>query len=171
VEGQGRYGPRVRIGELAAVAGLTPKTLRFYERAGILPEPARQPSGYRDYDDAARARLRFVKAAQAAELTLAEIRQVIAARDRSGPPCHHVADLLDAHAGDLDHRIAELSALREDVRRLRERADALDPARCDDTAVCHVIPVDHDSPQDPSHRPSTATGASHGAVERETNHR
>lgn len=150
------------------MTGLTPKTLRFYERAGVLPEPARQPSGYRHYDDAARARLRFVKAAQAAGLTLAEIRQVITARDRAGPPCRHVADLLEAHAADLDHRIAELSALREDVRRLRDRADGLDSSRCDDTAVCHVIPVEDSSRQDPPH---AATRTGHGPAEREARHR
>uniref|UniRef100_UPI0035DBBCBA heavy metal-responsive transcriptional regulator n=1 Tax=Modestobacter marinus TaxID=477641 RepID=UPI0035DBBCBA len=132
----------MRIGELAAKAGLTAKAIRFYEHAGVLPEPERQPSGYRDYDDSALARLRFVKAAQAAGLTLAEIRQVIAVRDLSGPPCRHVTDLLDTRAADLDRRIAELSALREEVRRLRDRANGLDPDHCDDMAVCHVIPAE-----------------------------
>ncbi len=112
----------MRIGELAAEAEVTVKAVRFYERADVLPEPRRRSSGYRDYDDAALTRLRFVKAAQAAGLTLAEIREVIAVRDRSGSPCRHVTDLLAAHAADLDRRIADLTALREDVRRLRERA-------------------------------------------------
>lgn len=67
-------------------------------------------------------RLAFVRAAQAAGLSLAEIHEVIAIRDDTGPPCEHVAALLDAHAFDLDARIAELTALREDVRRLCERA-------------------------------------------------
>ncbi len=132
----------MRIGELAGRAGLTVKTIRFYEQARLLPEPERRPSGYRDYDDSAVARLRFVRAARAAGLTLAEIREVIAVRDRSGPPCRHVADLLDAHAADLDRRIADLTALRDEVRRLRDRADGLDPARCKDDAVCHVIPTE-----------------------------
>lgn len=132
----------MRIGELAARAALTVKTLRFYESAGVLPAPARLPSGYRDYDEAALARLRFVRAAQAAGLTLAEIRQVVAIREQDGPPCRHVAALLDAHAADLDRRIAELTSLREEVRRLRDRADDLDPADCAATAVCHVIPTD-----------------------------
>ncbi|RZU30689.1 heavy metal-responsive transcriptional regulator [Blastococcus saxobsidens] len=131
----------MRIGELAARAGVSVKALRFYESAGVLPEPARRPSGYRDYDEQALARLRFVKAAQAAGLTLAEIRQVVTVRENSGPPCRHVADLLDAHAADLDRRIAELTALRAEVRRLRQRADRLDPAACDDAVVCHVIPT------------------------------
>ena len=132
----------MRIGELAARSGLSVKALRFYETAGVLPEPRRRPSGYRDYDDGALARLRFVKAAQAAGLTLGEIRQIIAVRQGGGTPCRHVTALLDAHAADLDQRIAELTALREDIRRLRDRADGLDPARCAEDMVCHVIPVD-----------------------------
>ncbi len=76
----------MRIGELARRSGLTTKALRFYEQAGVLPEPERQPSGYRDYDESALARLRFVRAAQAAGLTLAEIRQVFDVREQTGRP-------------------------------------------------------------------------------------
>lgn len=130
----------MKIGELARRAGTTTKTLRFYESAGLLPEPERTPAGYREYDEAVLDRLRFVKAAQAAGLTLAEIRDVMAARELTGPPCEHVAALLDAHATDLDHRIAELIALREDVQRLRHRATTLDPVLCGEDKICHVIP-------------------------------
>jgi len=131
----------VRIGELARRAGTTAKTLRFYEQAGLLPEPDRTPSGYRDYDPAVLDRLAFVKAAQAAGLTLAEIREVVAVREAKGPPCEHVVGLLDAHDVDLDRRIRELTALRKEVQRLRARARCLDPAACGDAAVCHVIPT------------------------------
>jgi MerR family copper efflux transcriptional regulator len=131
----------MRIGDLAGRAGLTVKTLRFYETAGVLPEAARTPAGYRDYDDSALSRLRFVKGAQAAGLTLAEIRHVIAVRDSDGPPCRHVAGLLDSHAADLDRRITELTALREDITRLQDRASTLDPTACDAAEVCHVIPT------------------------------
>ena len=130
----------MRIGELAKRARTTPKALRFYEQAGLLPEPDRTPAGYRDYDEAVVARLAFIKAAQAAGLTLAEIRDVIAIRSQSGPPCQHVAALLEQHAVDLDRRIAELVALRDDVQILRARARGLDPSACSSAAVCHVIP-------------------------------
>lgn len=135
------YRRGVRIGELATAAGVTTKAVRFYEQTHVLPEPVRRPSGYWDYGDEALARLRFVKAAQAAGLTLAEIRQVIRVRDEGASPCEHVTQLLDAHAHDLDRRIAELVALREDVRVLRDRAKSLDPATCDPASVCNVIPV------------------------------
>ncbi len=120
---------------------MTTKALRFYEQAGVLPEPDRTGSGYRDYDAGVLFRLRFVKAAQAAGLTLAEIREVLAVREAQGPPCEHVVTLLDRHVADLDARIAELEATRAEVRRLRERAEGLDPATCGPDAVCHVIPA------------------------------
>lgn len=130
----------MRIGELAQRAGTTAKTLRFYEQAGLLPTPERTPSGYRDYDEGVLDRLAFVRAAQAAGLTLAQIREVIAVRDDAGPPCQHVTALLDAHAADLDARIAELTSLRDEVQRLRARARHLDPAACSADKVCHIIP-------------------------------
>lgn len=131
----------MKIGEVAQRTGTTTKTLRFYEQAGLLPEPARTPAGYRAYHESVIERLRFVKAAQAAGLSLAEIRDVIAAREHAGPPCEHVAMLLDAHAVDLDQRIADLMTLREEVQRLRVRARTLDPMQCNADGVCHVIPT------------------------------
>ena len=129
----------MRIGELARRSGTTAKALRFYEHAGVLAAPARTPSGYRDYGEAALQRLAFVRAAQAAGLTLAEVRQVIAVRERAGPPCGHVTDLLDRHAAELDRRIAELSSTRAEVARLRDRARTLDPATCGPEQVCQLI--------------------------------
>ena len=130
----------MRIGELARRSGLTAKTLRFYEHAGVLAQPARGSSGYRDYDDTALTRLRFVRAAQSAGLTLTEVRDIIAIRENNGLPCGHVVALLDRHLDDLNNRIRELTAMRTEVRRLRERATGLDPANCSDDDICHVIP-------------------------------
>jgi MerR family copper efflux transcriptional regulator len=123
----------MRIGQLAARAGTTTKTLRFYEQAGLLPQAARTPSGYRDYDMSVLDRLTFVKAAQAAGLTLAQSRDLIVARERAGPRSGHVAASLDQLAAGLDDRIERLRALRAEVHRLRGRATSLD---CGDTAAC-----------------------------------
>ncbi|AEI10785.1 MULTISPECIES: heavy metal-responsive transcriptional regulator [Cellulomonas] len=130
----------MRIGQLAAASGVTTKAIRFYEKAGVLPAPARQASGYRQYDHGAIERLAFVRAAQAAGLTLRQITDVVSARENSGPPCQHVVDLLEQHAGSLERRIAELTALLAQVRRLGHRATTLDPAQCHPSQVCHVIP-------------------------------
>ncbi|GGN89295.1 hypothetical protein GCM10011579_084000 [Streptomyces albiflavescens] len=59
----------MRTGELAAASGLTAKTIRFYEQAGLLPEPPRTSGGYRDYPPQATQRLAFIREAQAAGLT------------------------------------------------------------------------------------------------------
>jgi MerR family copper efflux transcriptional regulator len=128
-----------RIGELAERAGISAKAIRYYEQIGVLASPARTRSGYRDYDHAALGRLAFVRAAQAVGLTLGEIRQVIAFRDRGQTPCAHVAALLQRRADELEHRIAELQQLRGELDRLAERAATLDPEQCPPERVCHVI--------------------------------
>ena len=131
----------MRIGELARRGGVSTKTIRFYEEAGVLGRPDRLASGYRDYDGEASDRLGFVRAAQSAGLTLREIRDVVVARDSAGPPCEYVRRLLDAHAAGLDARILQLERLRDEVEDLRRRAITLDPSACTDVAVCHVIPT------------------------------
>jgi MerR family transcriptional regulator, copper efflux regulator len=131
--------PRVRIGELAERAGISAKAIRYYEQIGVLAPPARTASGYRDYGHAALGRLEFVRAAQAVGLTLGEIRQVIAFRDRGQPPCQHVATLLQRRAAELEQRIAELQQLRSELDRLARRAATLDPEQCRPERICHVI--------------------------------
>lgn len=95
----------MRIGELADQSGVTAKTIRFWESTGLLADPTRTPSGYRDYDPAVVDRLRFIRHAQTAGLTLAEIRQVLAISDDGEPPCGHVTDLIHQHLADVDERI------------------------------------------------------------------
>jgi MerR family copper efflux transcriptional regulator len=129
----------MRIGELADQADISTKAIRYYEQIGILTPPARTPSGYRTYDEAALGRLGFVRAAQAVGLTLGEIRQIIALRDNGQAPCTHVRDLLQRHAADLEVRIRELRQLRGELRQLAERAASLDPEQCPPDRVCHLI--------------------------------
>ncbi len=121
---------------------MTTKALRFYEQTGVLPPAGRASSGYREYDETALDRLMFVKAAQAAGLTLAEVARVVAVREAHGPPCEHVGALLERHVADLDRRIADLTATRDEVRRLRERAAGLDAASCGADQVCNLITGD-----------------------------
>ena len=129
----------MRIGELAARSGLSAKAVRYYEEIGVLPEAARTPAGYRDYDEATVERIAFVRAAQAVGLTLGEIREIVALRDRGETPCAHVLALLGERAAEVDRRIAELEGLRGDLARLARRARALDPADCSPDRICHII--------------------------------
>jgi DNA-binding transcriptional MerR regulator len=129
----------MRIGTLATAAGVTAKTVRFYEQAGLLPEPPRTPAGYRDYPPAAAERLAFIRDAQAAGLTLAEIRSVLAIRDVGEPPCRHVTTLIDAHLDQVERRITELLAARTALQTLQHRAHGVDPAQCPPSGVCTIL--------------------------------
>lgn len=127
----------MRIGELGKRAQVPPKTIRYYEEIGLLPMPPRTPGGYRDYDDTAVDRLSFIKAAQSIGLTLGEIREILAFRDRGEIPCGHVAALIEARAGDLSRHIKALQRMRADLRRLADEARRL-PATPPGT-FCHII--------------------------------
>jgi MerR family copper efflux transcriptional regulator len=129
----------MRIGEIAGQAGLSTKALRYYERVGLVEAPTRTPSGYRDYDQSILDRLRFIRSAQAAGLTLGEIKGVIAFREQGSPPCGHVLELIDGRAADLDRRIAELRGLRNDLRALADRGRSLSPEACSPDLVCHIL--------------------------------
>src|SRR5829696_5069903 len=127
------------IGEVAHRSGVPAKTLRYYEDIGLLDPPTRSPSGYRDFDEVVLDRLTFIRSAQAAGLSLGEIRGIVALRDAGQTPCGHVLDLLRARGTEIDRTIRELRVLRADLNRLVERAEGLDPADCDPRNVCHVI--------------------------------
>lgn len=129
----------MRIGELSTRTGITTKTIRYYEHVGLLPDPPRTAAGYRDYDDSAIGRLSFVRAAQSIGLTLGEIREVIAVRERGESPCPHVAELIRLHAEDLTKRIAALQDMRRELVRLAKVTARAEPLGRDPASVCHVI--------------------------------
>ncbi|MFE7532277.1 heavy metal-responsive transcriptional regulator [Kitasatospora sp. NPDC057542] len=129
----------MRIGDLATATGTTTKTLRFYEQAGLLKNPPRTPGGYRDYPAHALARVGFIRSAQAAGLSLAEIRDVLAIRDGGQPPCAHVTALLDQHLTDVERRLAELATTRAMLRELARTASATDPATCTEGDICRIL--------------------------------
>ena len=137
----------MRIGALAQQAGLSTKTIRYYETIGVLPAPERTPSGYRDYTPETSERLRFIRSAQAVGLTLGEIREILAYRDRGETPCAHVHELIRRRATQIDRQIAQLESMRTELRRLERRARTLRPEDCAPFEVCHVIPrVEVDPP-------------------------
>jgi DNA-binding transcriptional MerR regulator len=90
----------VRIGELADAVGVNPKTIRFYEDIALLPQPERRPSGYRDYSEDDRDRLVFVRTAQRLGLALADIKEILAFRERGEQPCGYVRSVLARQAGE-----------------------------------------------------------------------
>lgn len=103
----------IRIGELARAAGVTPDTLRYYERLGLLPAPKRSAAGYRLYDGVAAGRLRFIRKAQRLGLTLEEIRAVLDQRSRGRLPCGSVVAFAERHLARIEAQLAELTAARD----------------------------------------------------------
>ena len=132
---------------------MNPKTIRYYEEIGLLPDPVRTSSGYRDYSDRDVGRLVFVKTAQRLSLSLAEISEILAFRDRGERPCGYVMGVLDRQVADLELRIAELTALRSELVRLKARADELGKGDCCYCTVIEhaatMVPVDQHPPKDP----------------------
>ena len=136
------------IGELADAVGLPTRTVRFYERRGLLPEPQRADNGYRVYGDSTLNRLRFIRSAQAAGLTLAEIGNVIDIRDNGESPCSHVDRLLDTKLTEIRERREQLVVMERELEVLVERSRQLDPAECREGDICHILRTDPD-PSEP----------------------
>ncbi len=126
------------IGELADHTGVSTKALRFYERQGLVPEPARTEGGYRDYSDATVGRVVFIKDAQAAGFTLSQIGEILAIRDQGEAPCGHVSTLVEQRLADVEQRLAELRGVRAQLRDIAARSIELDPDDCD--GYCGLIP-------------------------------
>lgn len=113
----------MRIGEAADQADINPKTIRYYESIGLIPEADRTAGGYRDYATADIERLRFIKSAQRLGLSLDEIGEVLAFRDRGEQPCGYVLDAVRRRTDEIDRQIRELLQLREDLIDLAARAE------------------------------------------------
>lgn len=117
----------LRVAELAEAVGLSGDTIRYYERAGLLPPPARTASGYRAYDAGAIDRLRFIQGAQRLGLRLRDITDLLAIRDTGTCPCEPAEQLLRRRLAELDAEMARLAALRGQMVTMIE---ALPAANC-----------------------------------------
>lgn len=124
------------IGAVARAAGVNPRTLRYYERIGLLLPASRSVAGYRRYGAPELGRLRFIRRAQGLGLALAEIAAILALRDAGAAPCRHVRALAEAKVAALDARLADLRALRQELVGLAERASLVEGACPGDAAIC-----------------------------------
>jgi DNA-binding transcriptional MerR regulator len=116
------------VSHLAAEVGLSADTVRYYERLGLLPAPARTAAGYRQYGVEAITRLRFIKSAQRVGLRLREIQELLTICDQGLCPCGHAEALLHKRMGEIDDQIGELLAVRAELARAIEQHPA---------AACH----------------------------------
>jgi DNA-binding transcriptional MerR regulator len=111
-------------GELAQLAGVSTDTLRHYERKAVLGRPLRKTNGYRQYPASALDRVRLIRRALAVGFTLDELARVLKVRDSGGAPCGEVRRLAAAKLSDVEARLREMVALRDELREVLKDWDS-----------------------------------------------
>jgi DNA-binding transcriptional MerR regulator len=123
----------LRSGELAARAGISKDTLRFYERRGLLPAPRRSSNGYRCYPASALSRVRLIRVAMGAGFSVAELCFVLRTRDGGGAPCRDVRRMAGEKLEAIGREIERLARIRTDLEGViaewDRRLDAAGPGR------------------------------------------
>jgi MerR family copper efflux transcriptional regulator len=130
----------MKIQEFARLTGLSTKTIRYYESIGILSSPQRAANGYREYSEGHLARARFVAGARSLDLSLDEIREILAMQDRREAPCRTLLNLIEQKANYIDERIRLLNQMEVDLRELHQLGlafptDDIDGKNC----ICHLV--------------------------------
>jgi len=137
----------MQIKHLAAATGVDVETIRYYEKQGLMPEPARLDNGYRQYEAQHLERLSFIRHCRALDMPLADVQRLLGFVDDPAQHCADVNDLLDAQLGRVRARLASMLALEKQLLQLR--------ARC-------AVPHDSGTLQNDTH-PNTSLNADRGA--------
>jgi MerR family copper efflux transcriptional regulator len=132
----------MRIGQIAAAAGVNIDTLRYYERRGLLAEPKRRPSGYREYPPETVQLLRFIKRAQDLGFTLQEIEELLRLRHARGASRLEVRTLAAAKVRAIDEKITHLKSIRDALNVLVEECAC---GRGRPTPECPILEALNDS--------------------------
>ncbi len=107
------HSPGLTIGQLARQANLGVETLRYYERRGLIAEPPRRASGYRQYPEDTIHRLRFIRRAKELGFTLDEVAELLRLRSHPTENRESVRGRAQAKVDDIDRRLADLTRMRE----------------------------------------------------------
>src|SRR2546422_11618548 len=108
----------MRSGQLARQTGVSTDTLRHYERLGLLPLPPRTSGNYREYPPTSPERVELIRRALTIGFSLAELKTILAVRDKGGAACRHVRDLMRSKILEMDQQIRNLVSLRSEMNRL-----------------------------------------------------
>ncbi|MBV1790416.1 Cd(II)/Pb(II)-responsive transcriptional regulator [Marinobacterium sp. D7] len=139
----------MRIGTLSRQTGVDPDTIRYYEREGLLPSPAREANGYRHYTSVHIERLRFIRHCRALEISLSEIGRLLTLLASPANECGEIDSVIDQHLAAVHQRRAELAELESQLMVLRQRcahhqtvaqcgiAEELKAAASGDSCICH----------------------------------
>ena len=130
----------MKIQEFARLSGLPAKTIRYYESIGILSSPRRAPNGYRQYTEQDLARARFVAGTRSLDLSLEDIREILAMQERREAPCRTLLNLIKQKANQIEERIQLLEQMEVELRQLHQLGltfptDDVDGKNC----ICHLV--------------------------------
>lgn len=144
----------MKIGEAAALSGCHLETVRYYERIGLLPKPARTGSGYRSYSDDDVRRLRFVTRGRELGFSLDEIRGLLQLSSDPTLSCGEVDQLARTHLSEIETRVAELQRMARELRRTIKSCGGGHRAACAILdALWHGEPVTVSETKTASRRP------------------
>lgn len=127
----------MRIGELAAATGVEIETIRYYEKEGLLPEPARQDNGYRAYAAAHLERLSFIRHCRALDIPLADIRRLVEFMVHPVDDCGDINHLIDDQIARVRARLKSMTALEKQLSKLRAQCDEAHAGR--DCGILHEL--------------------------------
>ena len=129
----------MKIGELAKKAGCRVETVRYYEREGLLPAPARSEGNYRLYGAQHLERLVLIRNCRTLDMTLEEIQRLLALLDLPHESCAGINSLVDEHIEHVQARIDSLQALRDQLTELRDRCNG--PKGAEDCGILRQLNV------------------------------
>lgn len=108
----------MKIGKMASATATNIETVRYYEKIGLLPPPARDAANYRSYGDDHLARLSFIRRARDLGFTLDQVRELLDLADDRARSCAAVDAIASAHLAEIDRKLTDLQALRGELSRL-----------------------------------------------------
>lgn len=118
------------IGDLAGATGCKAETIRYYEKIGLMPPPARSAGNQRRYGERHRDRLRFIRHSRALGFSIEAIRELLSLADRDHQECAAVDALTRHHRQEVEDRIRSLEALRDELDRMLRDCAGGDIAHC-----------------------------------------
>lgn len=151
----------LRTAQVADLAGVNVETLRFYERKGIIPEPPRRASGYREYPSETVERVRFVKRAQELGFSLGEVQDLLGLRATAGAKSAQVRLVAEAKLEEIEHKMRDLAAMKQSLTDLLCTCDGRKPV-----ASCPIIASLGGSlpPRDAADKPTKPARRSGGSI-------
>lgn len=122
------------IGQLARQAQVNVETVRYYERRGLMPEPPRRESGYRQYSEPDVARIRFIKRAQTLGFTLKEISELLSLRVDPKTTCGDVKGRAEVKIANVEEKIRDLQRMKKALIKLTASCRGRGP-----TSKCPIL--------------------------------